>query len=353
MRVFMVPVDHGACGYFRIREPGRVAASLGVDVQVMHSPDWLPRNEGVQILSTQDPNTGNDVVMEVMHDCDVMVIQRPFMQPLWAVAVQAKKQGIKVVVELDDDLHALHRKNTAALSIDPQKQPNHNVEWAQRTIDLADMLIVSTPALTRYGPEKAVVVRNWLPEQVLGLAPDVSPVRDVVGWTGAINVHPEDLQVTDGALGRVGNPITVVGDERGVADALKIPLGKVRLGAPWQVDIPAYWAQLPQHIGVGITPLQQSAFNRAKSWLKPMEMAALGIPYVASPLPEYQRLTRETKAGFIAESRGQWARMVQRLLKDDDVYGECRANGLAWAKENTLEQRIGEHIDAWTRAANA
>lgn len=335
-------MDDGACSFFRIREPVRVARSIGVDCE------WFGE---IQVVATRHPS-GATEVHELRHDCDVLVLQRPLMQATYAIALQAKKQGIKLVVELDDDLHAVHRRNTVEPFIDPKKQPWHNRDWAARTIAIADLLTVSTPALTRYGPEKAVVVRNRLPEACLGLRPAVSPARGTVGWTGTIGVHPADLQATEGGLARVQAPISIVGDDWGVADALKVPPGRVSLGASWDPDIPAYWKLIAENIGVGIAPLEQSAFNRAKSSLKITEFAALGIPYVCSPLPEYVKMTKESGAGIIAESRGQWARSLNRLLSNDSEYELMRSRGYEWASRQTLETHVHEWVRAWERAAN-
>lgn len=340
MRVHLIPMDDGACSFFRIREPVRVAQSIGVAAQ------WFGE---VAVIATRHPS-GATEVHELQHDCDVLVLQRPLMQATYAIAVQAKKQGIQVVVELDDDLHAVHRRNTVEPFIDPKKQPWHNRDWAAKTIAIADLLTVSTPALTRYGPEKAVVVRNRLPEAVLALRPVVSPVRHTVGWTGTLGVHPADLQATEGGLAKVQAPISIVGDETGVADALKIPPSRVSLGAAWDPDIPAYWKLIGKNIGVGIAPLEMSAFNESKSALKPTEMCALGIPFVASPTSEYQRLVAESGAGLIANSRGQWARMVNRLLNSDEEYERMRQRGLEWSTEHTLERHISDWLHAWERA---
>jgi hypothetical protein len=336
-------MDDGACSFFRIREPVRVARSIGVDAE------WFGE---VAVVATHHPS-GATEVHELRHDCDVLVLQRPLMQATYAIAVQAQRQGIKVVVELDDDLHAVHRRNTVEPFIDPKKQPWHNRDWALKTINIADLLTVSTPALTRYGPEKAVVVRNRLPEACLALRPAVSPARRTVGWTGTLGVHPADLQATEGGLAKVQAPISIVGDDRGVADALKVPPSRVSLGAAWDPDIPAYWKLIAENMGVGIAPLEMSAFNESKSALKPTEMAALGIPFVASPTSEYKRMVAESGAGLIAQSRGQWARMVNRLLNDDGEYERMRQRGAEWAQGNTLERHVGSFVHAWERAADA
>jgi hypothetical protein len=348
----MVPMDEGACGYFRVREPARIAADRGVDVTLMQDPAmYADRYRGVPMRRGWDPVGKCDVILQLLFDADVVVIQRPLYQPMWAIAMAAKRQGMTVVVELDDNLHQLHARNHMARNVDPRIQPLHNIEWAQKTIDLADMLIVSTPAIARqYGVEKSVVVRNYLPAHILPLAPDLSPARDVLGWTGHLGVHPEDLQTTGGGLRNLRRPFTVVGGAEGVAAALAVPENKVRLGCTWQPDIPTYWAAVAATIGVGVAPLQHSVFNQAKSALKIMEYNALGIPYVASPSAEYLWYTRRSRGGLIAERRGQWERYTRRLLTDDALYEDLRAAGLAWAAANTLEAHIDEHINAWERA---
>lgn len=353
-------MDTSACGFFRILEPTRIAASIGVDVRA--------KAENLAVVAEIDPMTSVADVLEFQEDCDVLVLQRPLAQNVHSIALAAKRQGIAVVVELDDDLHAVHARNSMSAAVHGMRDPHpmvshlfkdagkvqafplHNRDWITETVKLADLLIVSTPALAKYAPEKAVVVRNRLPEACLTHRPATSTVRGSVGWTGALNVHPQDMQATRGALQKLRGLFTVVGSEVGVADALRIPPQRVVLGASWQEDIPAYWKVVPEHIGVGIAPLELSVFNAAKSALKPQEMSTLGIPFVASPTPEYEWFVKESGAGFIAHDRAEWATHLKHLLNHDPTYERCRRNGLEWAEQHTLERHVAEHVHAWERA---
>lgn len=341
MRVLVVPMDDGACGQFRIRLPAAAAKAAGVDVEVAH--------DGSLPVVADVMHDGSYKVWEFRHDCDVLVVQRPLMQGVHAAVVAAKRQGIAVVVELDDDLHAVHKQNTMADAVSG-KYPLHQREWVTRTVALADLLVVSTPALAKYAPDRAVVVRNRLPAAALPARPGVSPVRGVLGWTGALNVHPEDLQQTRSAVRVVGAPFRVVGSETGVSAALRAAPGQVTLGAGWDPDLLSYWRNVAANIGVGIAPLQISTFNRAKSWLKCVEYLYLGIPFVASPLPEYQQLVDESGAGVIARSQSDWVRGLRTFLRDDSAYEKARANGLEWATEHTLENHVHEWTSAWQMA---
>lgn len=65
---------------------------------------------------------------------------------------------------------------------------------------------------------------------------------------------------------------------------------------------------------IGLVPLTDIPFNRAKSFLKGMEYAAAGIIPVAQGLPEYQRLA-ETGVGRVAHTAEDWTAQLEILVK--------------------------------------
>jgi len=338
----MLRADGGGSGFYRIVQPALAARGLGVDVTVSDSAD---------VTGWQDWGGRNHI--DRLHvDADVLIVQRPLSEQMHAVAVQAQAQGMAVVVEVDDDFHTVHKRNVAHDAVDPAHEPLHNRTWLTRTCAIADALTVSTPRLLKYGEPggRAVVVRNRLPYAALLHAPPLSPARGVIGWTGTVETHPADMQATKGALAQVDAPIRVVGKLAGVAAALAVPSDRVTLGSGWVENVPAYWAQVARNIGVGIAPLEVSKFNQAKSALKSLEYATLGIPFVASYLPEYQRVVRDSGAGLLASSAGQWARHLRTLLEDDNLYELMRKRGRDYAAQNTLEQHTHEWTNVWEQA---
>jgi hypothetical protein len=72
---------------------------------------------------------------------------------------------------------------------------------------------------------------------------------------------------------------------------------------------------------IGVVPLSDHPFNRAKSFIKGLEYAAAGIPFVASCSPEYLRLRDEFGIGRVAVSKEQWLRHIHELA-DPDVRQE-------------------------------
>lgn len=339
MKVLSIPSDTGGSGYYRIEQPARAAVEAGVDVHFC---------EGAEInIEGERLTSGMLRVYQIMHDADVIVIQRPLPQLHHAVAVAAKRQGMKIVVDIDDDFHNVHKANVAVDATNHKTSPLENLRWLMKTLALADVITVSTPALLKYarGNAKGVVVRNRLPEKILTLPR--RPPCGLIGWTGSVATHPEDLQQARGVLDLIPGPISIVGHAQGVAEALDVSGDRVLHGNKWQAKVPIYWRALNIAMDVGIVPLEYSTFNKSKSALKGIEYISLGKPFIASPLPEYERLVEESGAGVIARTREEWATAARDLLEDGDKY---RKLGAEWAQENTLEAHVGEWITAWEMA---
>lgn len=216
-------------------------------------------------------------------------------------------------------------------------------------------MTVSTPALTRYAPHGRVsVLRNRVPQKyfdVPGVEKDDKTPR--VGWTGTLQTHPHDLQVTNGmawrAVEETGAYFSVIGDGEGVRRALRIP-DDADVGATGWVDLDHYVAYVKLLLDVGIVPLEDSRFNDAKSYIKGLEMAALGVPFVASPTNEYRYLAMHG-IGVIAARPRDWYNRVKKLITDTDFREETAANAQETVrKQFTYEDAAEEWTKAWLSA---
>lgn len=339
--------DFGGSGFYRVTEPARVVRDISPDTQI-----FIAGDVDVEAVRYQD---GRVEVTEVKTDVDVLVLQRPMTQAVSEVARVARQQGIKIVVDIDDDFHNVHPQNVAADSTDPHKDQWHNRLWLMRTVGFSHVVTVSTPALLKYTsnnrlPEGpcGVVVRNWIPERALQIQANADAV-DTVGWTGTMQTHPRDVVRARGALAQVHSPFVVVGDDTGVATALGIRPDRVTL-VPWLDSVEQYWQAMADSFGIGIAPLEPSKFNRSKSWLKPAEYCALGIPFVVSPVPEYQEIVHQAGGGLTAASEGRWGKAIASVHADREQFA---AAGKRWATEHTLENHAGEWLAAWQLAAEA
>jgi glycosyltransferase involved in cell wall biosynthesis len=297
-----------------------------------------------------------------------------FQRPTRAALVGAMKwlkevrPDVGLVVELDDDLLHLHPAHEAFGALDPRKNSVENVAWLRQALLLADVVTVSTPELAkRYGGNRPVhVIRNAIPEEMLtqypsrALSSGVKDHRRVIGWAGYVGTHPGDLEVTSGAIGDVlaANPdlrFRNVGPWEGLIQALGLPEelhNRVQF-AGW-LEPTLYRAGLSE-LDIGIVPLADTAFNRAKSTLKALEMAAAGVPVVASDLPEFRALRAEgLPLWLVKPRRREWVGALSRLCAlDDDELRLAATQHRRWvASYGTVDKRAPEWASAWRYAAS-
>lgn len=336
MKVHVYPSDNFGCGSFRMRWPGEACAAAGHDVQVV-----APEHRRLKALVKH----GEVVDVLGVDDVDVIVLQRvTHINMAQAVAILRAK-GITVVVDVDDDLSSIHPSNPAWAVHRPGTGPHswHNLALACRN---ASLVTVSTPALldvyARHG--RGHVLPNYLPDMYYGLPRTDS---DVVGWPGSFHSHPNDPEVVGGAVARLveeGAQFVMRGDPTGAGSAFGLPGDPVG-GAVSVEEWPAAVAEL----GVGIAPLADTRFNAAKSWLKPLEMCAVGVPWVASPRVEYRRL-HALGAGVLADRPRTWYREVKRLRESPSLRAELSEAGRVVADGLRLRDHAWRWMAAWEQA---
>lgn len=351
MKVNVYPADLGGCGHYRIIWPAEALAAQGADVTVIRSDE--PDERQVQAAWWTDDAGVSTLVGVRAPEADVVVLQRPLTDTLAQSIPMLQAQGIRVVVEVDDDFETISRRNISWSAVHPASSPRRNWQHLREACRTADWVVVSTSALAaRYGKHGRVsVVPNCVPSWYLGV--EVEPHDGVVvGWTGTVQTHPDDLQVTRGAVGRAvrsaGASFAVVGTGKGVRE--RLGLVEQPLAAGW-VPIERYPEAVAQ-FDVGIVPLELTAFNEAKSWLKGLEMAALGVPFVASPTGPYVDLARQG-AGVVAAKPKEWESMVRRLVMLPELCAEHGVAGREVARRWTVEGNCERWLDAWSQAVNS
>jgi len=99
---------------------------------------------------------------------------------------------------------------------------------------------------------------------------------------------------------------------------------------------------------IGLAPLVDNAFNRAKTNLKWIQLAALGIPCVASPLAPYETI-RDGRDGVLVKD-GDWYGALAGLLDDKEkriqIGLEARRTALA---EWDLRKNAGKWVEIFKR----
>lgn len=335
MRVTLHPCDDTGCGHYRMYYPGRaLAGELDVRFET-EIPGRASRTEPRRITS----------VGQVY--ADVVVLQRPMLRLVGEAIPFIRAQGVAVVVDIDDDMGALHPNHVAHAHMTRDMNGRH----LHRACAAADLVTVTTPALAeRYGSRgNAVVIPNYVPRSLTDV-PRGSDGR-TVGWSGFAGTHPGDLAVTLGgvadAVRDAGARFLSVGPVRGVAEGLGLPEDPSSTGPVPFEGYPAALALLD----VGIVPLLDSKFNAAKSCLKGLEYAALGVPFVASPRADYARLNADGIGLLAGDKRKDWRRRVGQLLADPAAREEVALMGREAVRErHTYETEAWRWAEAWAEA---
>lgn len=335
MKVIVYPADAFGCGSFRMRWPGEACAAASHDVHVVE-----PKDRRLKVVME------GDTVKDVLDvDADVVVLQRVTHAYMAQAVGIMRAKGITVVVDVDDDLSSIHPSNPAWKVHRPGAGLHswHNVALACRN---ASLVTVSTPALldvyARHG--RGHVLPNYLPDMYYGLPRTDS---DVVGWPGSYHSHPNDPESLGGAVARLvdeGSEFVMRGDPTGAGRAFGLAADPP--GGPVPID---EWPAAVASLGIGIAPLADTKFNRSKSWLKPLEMSACGVPWVASPRAEYKKI-HAMGAGVLADRPRVWYRELKRLRESPALRAEMSEAGLAVAEQLRLRDHSWRWQEAWQRA---
>lgn len=345
MKVLSLAADQGGCGFYRMRAPAYEIGKHGIDITVA---------DGIDVLSEKDNASGLVTVHEVHTDADLIIVQRPLDNGLNAMIRQAQRQGIAIVVEMDDDFSTIHRKNLAYDQV--HGRSDFGVRWLEDSANIADHVTISTPRLSKFARHgRFSVLRNCVPDSIFDI--DISIKSDQpgprIGWTGSVQTHPDDLQVTRGGVAEVltekGLHFNVIGDGKYVSRNLNLSKDTNVFATGW-VDIDKYYENLSNFLDIGVVPLELSPFNEAKSALKGLEYAALGIPYVASPTSEYLRM-EAYGVGKTAKSRGDWRKHLTRLVERTSETERIAKEGRDRIKsEFTYSVNAPQWIEAWEKA---
>lgn len=306
--------------------------------------------------------TSRRVVNSVYRALPLLQLRRPGCEVLLdaegAGIVAGRLRGFDVVHvfryherEMRRALRALREAGTAIVwdNDDDLSDPNHMRSQQIHTqlvevLQLAHVVTTTSPVLAEqyraWGAEEVHVVENYLPDEY---AAD-RPPRDgrlTIGWTAA-GEHAYDLK----ALG-------IRETLRRLLDAhpeLRVVSAGLQLGLPGErythTEVVQYH-HLARYVGsfdVGIAPIADIPFNRAKSNVKVKEYAAMGVPWLASPIGPYAGLGEKQGGRLVPDDR--WHEELERLIGDERARRKLAKRGMKWAGG----QRLRRNMDGWEAA---
>lgn len=294
---------------------------------------------GTHILGVQPVDGG------LHFDAPVIIMQRHAEAAATSAVQRAVQNGQRVINDIDDWYWGLHEENMAAKFFDPSFNSEYNYEHYRRTLEASSLVVVSTPFLAERLAEWGINVR--LIQNCVST--DLYPMREhrvgpvTVGWAGSTGHRSGDLDILREPFARLPESVRFhhTGDDPGhPAFTEKVALDPGRVSfLPLQEP-----EQYPYSFifDIGVVPLVDHPFNHAKSWIKGIEYAAAGVPFVASPSPEYLRLKAEYGIGRIARSADEWVEHIEELMDPAVRYEEAQRQ----------RQLVVEHLDVRRMAAS-
>lgn len=301
------PPEPNGCTWYRMVLPARQLKDYGWEIGI-----GQPRmnDEGIGLAYEDGMLTGWDVSI-------FKLLMHKVTPQLFRVM---QRRGERVIVDIDDFHFGLHEENIAYGQTNPHKNPTNNRMHYETAIRAADTVTVSTGFLADFYNARCRdvrLVRNAL--DVDRFSVNEQPEKPTIGWVGGTLWRSGDVELLRGWLPAFvrehGVPVHhsghIPGDGRhfaaraGLKRVTTVPMSLVK-------DYP----KLLSPIHVGLVPLARNDFNEAKSYLKGLEYAASGIPFVATPTDEY-RLLAEAGVGRLAETPDEWRDHVTELLDPD------------------------------------
>lgn len=304
----------------------------------IHMPALELRNRGYEIvISEQVAITDDGIVLmdwvtgEEHDDCDVIVMQRVMNDFALEAIDCAHAAGQAIVNDVDDYYWGLHPSNNAYHATDPKKNASCNRNIYKSIIAASDLVTVSTPFLA----EKMSAFNSNI--ALLRNAIDLDRWKfydqnevPVVGWVGATSHRSGDLETLKGVVGpfveRNGLRFHHSGWSKGFPHACELLGVELSLSTSTPLCPIEQYPQQFKFFDISLVPLNKIDFNQAKSWIKGLESAISGRPFIAQDTDEYRHFVNDFGIGRVARKPRDWIRHLDELLDYDVRVAEAESN---------------------------
>jgi len=314
--IFDRPVMGGS-GYIRIGQYMQNFKKSGVDAVI----GILAHNASTGTFGVHCWD-GNDYF-----DCDVIVMQRYMHKQVLPDMKKAQAAGQIILQDVDDWYWGLSKKNAAYAASNPELNRDENTDWYRNIIEQSDGVIASTPFLENKMLEwndNVGLHTNYVNVNQFKDVPEFTtddPVRQlVIGWMGSTSHRSGDLEILKPYASEFSKFARF--HHTGDMVAPHIPRFNKQMGL--SAGLVSTSPFLSPHalqegflFNVGIVPLTDIPFNHAKSYIKGLEYAAAGVPFVASWSPQYEELTQKHGIGSLARDPSEYEPLLREFLDTD------------------------------------
>ena len=295
----------------------------------------------------------------------VIVYRVPGEPVVLQLIAHARRYGVPIWYDLDDlifdrELY-LQNRSHGALPADA-REGVLSAAILYRTAMLAcDGSIASTPALAKSmlaaGVRQTYVIENTLDDQTIEIANQIlasksfAPRADgtvVIGYGSGSRTHDGDFRQAAPALLRVlrARPqarLRIIGELQ-LPDLLNPVAGQIEALPP--AGFARYLGMLAQ-CDISIAPLEPSPFNDAKSNIKFLEAACVGVASVCSPRAHFVDVV-DRDCGRLAANDEEWEHALLELIDDAPLRERLARAALARVMDHYAPASIAEReVRGW------
>lgn len=344
--ILFVARDDGGCGFYRCRQPAAFLKRAG-----------FAEIEVAQSMATD----------EQMLWADLVIMQEMGSLGASKMAKFLINHKIPYVSEIDDFLHHVSPHNEAGYGA-----WNPNTLFLPRAIEIVRSgfaMTVSTNQLAReYFPYNPLiyVVPNFLDKEKWDQP--IVKRRDGkirIGWAGG-NAHADDLKMVVPVIEKI------IAERKGKVIFETFGMTKQELHGVFNItdthgqctncgfegDLHHYpgeaYNNYPNMLAskgwdIAIAPVINNAFGNCKSDIKIKEMAAVGLPVVASRVVAYVEAQKDGAEIYVAETFDEWYNSLNDLIDDAENRENMGTRNKKWIQKHWIDDNITKIFEAYSQ----
>lgn len=324
----------------------------------VHAQEWQwhihddHQVSGSKGMWAQAVQAADIVIIQYLHTMEALALFEALRDSFNHIADQRGEPRKIFLTEIDDYVHETPVDFECFESYKPGEKYRVVVE---EQIKAFDGVIVSTPYLKEaYSSlnDNIWIVPNAIDFEDWDKIEKVHAKNETrIGWSGGGN-HREDLLT-------IKEPL-----EKYLTESKDVTLHMVH-GMPddfkdkpkvvWHKHFvsPNKWPKRLTKVGfdIGLCPLQPNDFKKAKSNLRRLEYAALGIPVLARKWGHLEDTVEHGKDGFLYETEQEFAQYLDILVKNKELREDMgRHNYLTAKRDFSLESVTKHYIEVLREA---
>jgi len=283
------------------------------------------------------------ITPQELHEVDAVFLHRIATPEIQRVVRGAREAGVGIVWDNDDNVAAVPRSNPLYAKYGGFKS-REMLAGVTQMVRLADVSTTPSAVLAEQyrelGGADVRIVENYVPTEWAPVRPQKHQ-GTVVVWLAALE-HQVDHQEL-GMRETLARLLDAHPDLRVVSLGLGLGLEGERYENHKLIPFMDL-ARVLSRADIGIAPLVDIPWNRARSNVKLKEYASAGIPWLASPVGPYAGMG-EQQGGRLVED-GDWYAAIERLIVNGRERRKLGKRAAKWVKGESID-RNAHH---WERA---